>query len=282
MMTKIAKWTIMIYANGNNDLEPEMWQARLSAEKVCAGDDVKVVMQIGREENNLVTMLRPRQVAHLASEHWTGVRRYLLADGEAILLGDLGQKNMAAPRCLYEFVKETILLFPAEHYIVILGGHGYQFVGSMPDYSQDVPYIMGIPGMARALDIACCEQASQIDLLIADVCYFNFIEVIYEFASHANHAVQNVLTYICDGPIGGMPYNQIIRYTQSGSYCASTNELIIEFIKNIDLDLVAFVLDHDRLTKIKNAFHDLAGSYIRNKAEGQISLNEILFIADPN
>lgn len=279
-MARIANWTIMIYANGNNDLEPEMWQAKLAVEKIFAGDDVTVVMQIGREDAHLVNILRSQQAASVAGEQWTGVRRYLLTKGRAVLLADFGKKNMAEPCCLYEFVKEAIMDFPAERYMVILGGHGYQFVGSMPDYSQGIPYIMGFPEMARALDQACCEQGSQIDILIADVCYFNFIEVVYEFANHKKHAVRHVLTYICDGPIGGMPYDQIIKHTKSSDL--TTTELIIAFIKSMELDLVAFKLEHDRLNAIKKAFHDLANCYSRYKADSKISVNEVLFVSDPN
>lgn len=280
-MTKLAQWTIMIYANGNNDLEPEMWQAKLAAEKACFGDSVTVVLQIGREDAALVNILRPGQVTQLASEYWTGVRRYLLAGGKAVLLEDLGKKNMADPRCLYEFVKATTSSFPADRYMLILGGHGYQFVGSMPDYSLEAPYIMGIPGMARALDQACGEQESKIDILIADICYFNFIEVIYEFATHANHAVRNVLTYICDGPIGGMPYEKIIECTQCG-YGASSSELMAAFILKINLDLVAITLEHNQLGAIKSAFHKLANNYICNKGSDKISINEVLFVTDHN
>lgn len=30
---KRKEWTILIYANGNNELEPEIWESKLDAEK---------------------------------------------------------------------------------------------------------------------------------------------------------------------------------------------------------------------------------------------------------
>lgn len=269
-----AAWTVMIYGNGNNDLEPEMGQAKAALEKVRISPDVKVVMQLGREEREFVTKVRPHQILDEGEERWTGVRRFLLQDGGAVLLADLRRQNMADPASLYRFVKDSMAQFPAERYMVIIGGHGYQFVGSMPDYSQDAPYLMGFPGMALALDRACAEQGTSIDLLIADICYFNCIEVIYEFACRANHGVRHILTYICDGPVRGMPYDQIIPYTFSGG---DSGKLITDCIAALDLDLVAFAINHHHLKAVKRAFHNLAGKLLAWKEE-PIHLQEVLFV----
>lgn len=279
-MVNIAKWTIMIYANGNNDLEPEMWQAKLATETLWAGRSVNVVLLLGREEPALVRMMRPRQDAHGTDDQWKGVRSYVLTENGWVLLADWGKENMADPCCLYKFVNTMLASFPAERNMLIFGGHGYQFVGSMPDYSQEDPCIMGYPAMVRALERACFEHHSQIDLLIGDVCYFNFVEVIFEFASHADHAVKHVLTYICDGPIRGMPYDRIIRQTQTDSYCLGVRDLIKNMIKEMELDLVAFVLEYNQLAGIKQAFHQLAECYIRHKAEYPAQIHEILFVSD--
>lgn len=276
MMALQAAWTMMIYSNGNNDLEPEMRLAKAALEKVRISPDVKVVMQLGREEREFVTQMRPHLILDEGEERWTGVRRFLLEGGGARLLADLGRQNMADPASLYRFVKDSMAEFPAERYMVIIGGHGYQFVGSMPDYSQDAPYLMGFPGMALALDRACSEQGTEIDLLIADICYFNCIEVIYEFACRASHGVRHILTYICDGPVQGMPYDQIIPYTFSGE---DSPKLIADCIAALNLDLVAFALDHHRLKAVKGAFHNLACKLLAWKEE-PINLQEVLFVTD--
>lgn len=277
---RIRKWTILIYANGNNDLEPETWQAKLATEKYCESDEVNIVIQIGRVDSELVKIMRPNHVLSEGYGQWTGVRRYIRTNGEWLLIKDLGKENMASPYCLYEFVKDGMASYPAEHYMVIMGGHGYQFVGSMPDYSQDVPYIMGFPGMANALDKACSELGNNIDLLVADICYFNFIEVIYEFGKHAHHAVQNVLTYICDGPIEGMQYEKIIDQVQNTAADTGVREIIVGLVEGLNLDLVAVALDYKRLESLKWSFHKLACCYIDNQENVNVSLNEILFATD--
>ena len=89
-MEKETKWTVMIYASGNNDLEPEVWQTMLAAEKVCLGEDVKVVMQIARAEGTLVDIFRPQHASKCECDSWTGARRYLLTAGKPNILADLG------------------------------------------------------------------------------------------------------------------------------------------------------------------------------------------------
>ena len=74
---------------------------------------------------------------------------------------------MANPKKLYDFISWGMQLYPANKYMLILGGHGYQFVGMMTDYSQKAAYIMGIPEMARAINMAANEAGRKIDALVS-------------------------------------------------------------------------------------------------------------------
>ncbi|MCF8011917.1 MAG: hypothetical protein K9L17_09995 [Clostridiales bacterium] len=136
-MNNISSWTILIYANGNNELEPEMWKARLDAEKAGSNRDVNVLMQLGREDRQMVYILRPEDIIPAASKQWTGVRRYYIKKEKSILLDEMGNINMAHPKNLYYFLKWGIEHYPAHHYLVILGGHAFQepsFKTYMPSF----------------------------------------------------------------------------------------------------------------------------------------------------
>lgn len=67
-------WTILIYANGNNELEPEMYQTMTQAEKIGSSEEINVVMQLGRAPRELARILRPRESIPNCYHHWTGVR----------------------------------------------------------------------------------------------------------------------------------------------------------------------------------------------------------------
>jgi len=187
---------------------------------------------------------------------------------------------MANPMMLYDFIKWGINCYPAKRYMLILGGHGYQFVGAMTDYSQSVPYIMGIPALCEALQLACGESGQKIDLLVLDVCYFNLIEPLYEFGKAENHVVQNIITYIRDGPLQGLSYDKLIQAVQCNSQNADMPSFIRKIMAGLDFDLVAVEINHNKLRQIKRLYNDLADCYLASKREQGIQLHE-LFLANP-
>lgn len=268
-------WTILIYANGNNELQPEMWQAKLAAEQVGSNEQVNVILQISREKNEVVNILRPCAGLPKSNVRWTGARRYFLTDGTSILIKNLGKINMADPMQLYEFIQWAFLCYPAKHYLLILSGHGYQFVGAMTDYSQNAPYIMGIPEMSQAFNFASKQSGPKIDLLVLDICYFNFIEVLYELGKDENHAIQNVLTYIDTGPIQGLPYDKLLQAVRQNCHITDLHYFIKEIINSLQFDLVAFEINHDKLKYIKKLYNDLADCYLAANDTIAISLHEL-------
>ena len=125
-------WTILIYANGNNELEPEMYQAMLDMEKVGSNSNVHVVLQIGRAEHKLVKLIR-NDISFNDNDGWSGVRRYFVNKGNSELIENLTKINLADPKQLYYFIKWGMLSYPAKNYMLILGGHSYNCVGMMTD-----------------------------------------------------------------------------------------------------------------------------------------------------
>lgn len=251
-------WTLLIYANGNNDLEPEMWQSVLNLVNVESISDINVVIQVGRADQRLVKLLRKNSFYRNDDDSWTGVRRYLLEDNQLKLVGNLKKLNMADPKKLYDFIKWGMKAYPAKRYMLILGGHGYQFVGSMTDYTQKAPYIMGIPEMAEAINRGAKELGEKIDILVLDICYFNFIEVFYELGKDEDHPVVNVITYIFNGPIQGLPYGEIIDFLQRDSSNNDTKSFTKKLVETLPYDLVAIDINHELLKQIKQQFNELA------------------------
>jgi len=259
-MKQEADWTLFIYGNGNNELEPEMRQAMLDAEKVGSCSHVHVVMQIGRADYELVQLLR-QNVPQKDEDRWSGVRRYLIGKGHSELLEELGLVNMADPKQLYNFLKWGMVSYPAKRYLLILGGHSYHCVGMMTDYSKDAPYIMGIPELARVINMAANEMGSKIDLLLLDTCCSNSLELIYEFGREVDHAVCNVMTYMGNGPIEGLPYDRIIHLVVSNHNAEKATVLIKNIIETLSYPLISFEIDHKKLRQIKQLFHDKAFEY---------------------
>lgn len=271
----IKEWSILIYANGNNELEPEIANSKKLAETVGSNENVNVVMQIARESKNLVKTLRPFDNFEIDEDQWIGTRRYLVGKRNSKLLEKLNNINMANPKNLYDFIVWAVENFPAQHYMLILGGHGYQFVGCMTDYSGRLPYIMGFPEINNAIDLACEYCKIKFEYLFLDTCYANFIEVINEFGKKENHLVNYLITYIINGPLIGFPINKIISIIQENHYECNPKALLKIIIDNMTFDVVAIKIDYYILNSIKLLFNDLAKTYLSLNEKNQIDLAQI-------
>jgi hypothetical protein len=257
-------WTILIYANGNNELEPEMWQSKIDAETIGSSENVNVVMQISRESRELVKIIRPKDSIPPLDETWTGARRYYVLQSESKLIRDLGNVNMADPHTLHDFTTWGIKNYPAKRYMLILSGHGGAFTAALLDLSQEIPYAMGVTEMCKVINRTKSETGANIDLLVLDICNMNSVEILYELGKDKVNTVSNVLTYINNGPISGMPYDKLI-YTVGKNSLADTEEILKNIVDNIQLDLIAIKLDSGKLKTTKKIVNNMAYIYLTDE-----------------
>lgn len=262
---KSKDWTILNYANGNNEYEPDMYNALLDSQKIGSSDNINVVMEIGRCDRETARIIRASETLAAAEDNWTGVRRYYISEKNSTLISDLGNINMSHPKALYNFIKWGIEKYPAKHYILILGGHGASFVGTMTDYSQSSPYIMGTAEMCKAINMINKVTGYKIDILILDICYMNLVEIIYELGRNNKNTVENVITYIESGPVSGIPCDRLIETVEKNSNIDKPYIMSSQIIDNFNLNMVGIEVDHTKLKNIKDASNSLAYSYLSNK-----------------
>lgn len=275
------EWTILIYANGNNEFEPEMYKLLLDSRKIKSNNNLNVLVQIGREKKQLVKMLRPGNIFAENNDNWFGVRRYLIDmykknHSETSLIKDLGNLNMAHPKNLYDFLEWGMVTYPSEKYLLMMGGHSFQYLGIMTDYSQNVPYIMGIPEMAKALNLIKKKIGRNLDILVLDTCFMNMAEILYELAREKKHSVKNILTYIEYGPIGGLPVDKLINVILEKPGSNDVKSILTKIIDDLDFDLVAFCLNQRRLERIKRLTNDIGKILInqQNKSLQFVDISE--------
>lgn len=251
------KWTILIYADGNNEMNDTMYNSMLACKKAGSNKNVNVIMQIGLINNNETKY----------DDIWLGVRRYYIKRNNSLLIENLGKLNMADPNNLYKFIKWGMENYKSEHYMLVLSGHGADFVGCLTDLSLNVPYIMGIPEMIKAINSINETSKDKIDVLVLDMCYMNSIEVIYELGKEENTAIKSMVTYTDYAPYEGLCYDKLIFLTKKYSKIHDLNLFLKHLIDNLNFNLTAFEINHKKLNQIKNLFNDLAYSYINNKDE---------------
>ncbi|MCD4784127.1 MAG: hypothetical protein K8T10_09940 [Candidatus Eremiobacteraeota bacterium] len=149
---KQKDWTVLLYMNGNNDIEGDILKGFLTTEETAQHDKINMLAQLGRA---------PQYVAHPTYKDeidgdWGGVRRYVMKKGEngdnprevwtslgkhdaeidSEITADLGKADMSSPDTLQDFLEWGMKKYPAKHYMVVLAGHGAGFLGALPDYKS--------------------------------------------------------------------------------------------------------------------------------------------------
>lgn len=275
--SKLKDWTILNYANGNNEYEPEMFRVLKDSKKIPRDDKFNIVIEIGRIDREVVRIIRPCDRFMEEDESWVGVRRYNINQTPE-LVEDLGNINMADPKHLYDFITWGINNYPAKHYMLILGGHGAAFVGTLTDYSQEAPYIMGTAEMCRAVNMVLKDTGKRIDILVLDICYMNLVEIMYELGREKQNTVKNVITYIETGPVSGLPFNRLVEIVSENSESEDLDLIISELVENLGHNLVSFEINESKLRSIKKASSELAYSYLTCRGEKNLTPYELLTV----
>jgi hypothetical protein len=244
----IKKWTILIYADGNNEMEDIMYKSLLACEKVGSSNNINVIVQIGKLGNYKTD----------DNNSWSGVRRYYVENGYSILVEELDKKNLADPNVLYDFIKWGCENYKAEHFMLVLSDHGGDFIGCFTDLSLDVPYIMGIPEMIEAINEIRKTHQYVIDILVLDMCYMNCIEIIYELGQDENPTVKTAVTYMDYAPYEGINYDKLVSATEEYNSITDINLFIKHLIDSQDFNLIGYEINHEKLEKVKLLFNDIA------------------------
>lgn len=276
------EWTVLIFANGNNELEPEIQKSKIDAENSGSNENVNVIMQIGRIPRHLVEIMRPEAQLPHNDEEWSGVRRYKIKNPGSILISDLGSINMADPLVLYNFIKWGFKNYPSRRKMLIIGGHGFSFVSVTTDFSQGLPYMMGISQMCQVINMAMDDLGESLDVLILDACYMNSIEIIYELGRKKKNLIKYLLTYIKDGPLEGLPYGKLISSLKLGHSMDNTIAILKDIVDKVDMDLVIIEIDRRKLRNIKGIVNSLAYTYLTYEENENISPKEIIYTNDKN
>jgi Clostripain family len=113
-----ADWTVMVFLNAKNNLEPFSFLNFDQMAKVGSTDRVNVVVEYGRPKRNYSDQYGG----------WSKTLRYRVAKGmkptEAKALADLGQVNMGDGAALADFVTWARTEYPADRTMLALWDHG--------------------------------------------------------------------------------------------------------------------------------------------------------------
>lgn len=207
-------WTVLLYLNGQNDLEPHLVKNLLQAEQVGSTDRVDVVAQLARGDRERIGV---DPEAPDLDGNWTGIRRYLVephpsrrpgsrrklgsAPVETLPNADLGQ-----PAALADFLAWGMRNYPAKRYMVVVGDHGKGFAGTGYDRLHRSHLDLG--ELKQAFEAAREQTGRAPDVLVFDACEMGALEVAYDLREQASFLVAS--EEIVGAP--GLPHADILGW----------------------------------------------------------------------
>ncbi|MEP7198037.1 MAG: clostripain-related cysteine peptidase [Saprospiraceae bacterium] len=122
----ITEWTVMVFMNGDNNLEPAALEDFQEMSKIGSNDRVNIIAQMDL-------------IGKYMNVGWTQTLRFRIAQGmnptpqNAIL--DLGEANMGDPKILNDFVSWSITNYPSKKYALVIWDHGQGYRLIQPNLS---------------------------------------------------------------------------------------------------------------------------------------------------
>ena len=194
---KVTKeWTIMVFLNAKNNLEPYGITDMNEMEMVGSNNKRNIVVEIGRMKGY-----------DSSNGDWTGVRRYYVTKDrdkskiKSQLIADLGEVDMGDYKELINFAKWAKQNYPAKKYALVIWNHGGGWEkGFKTAITKGVSYdeVSGNHINTPQLGLAM-KEIGKIDVLDFDACLMQMAEVGYEIKDYVTYIVASEETEPGDG-----------------------------------------------------------------------------------
>ncbi len=200
-----AKWTFMVYLDGDNNLEESGIDDFLEMSSAGSNSDVNIVVQMDR-------------IPGFDNRYgdWTDTKRFLVTSGmtpdSANAVEDLGEANMGDGATLTDFIDWASTNYPADNYALVLWNHGggwrdrlnKKLTKAICWDDTDGGDCLYVKEMHNAINTASTDMT----LLGMDACLMAMIEVAYEIR---DTGISVLVTSEKTEPGAGWPYNTVME-----------------------------------------------------------------------
>lgn len=183
-----AAWTVMLFINGDNDLEEYGLGDLEEMEQIGSTDAVNVIVQLDRARGY-----------DRSDGDWTSARRYRVAlhpqDGVgSTLIGDIGEVDSGDPQSVVDFAAWAAAAYPADRYALVIWDHGdaWYVRNAQPvkgiSWDQQSNSELSIAGgdLTDILEGTTAAIGQPLDLLGMDACIMADWEVAYTAMGYAD------------------------------------------------------------------------------------------------
>jgi len=203
------EWTILLYLDGDNNLEGAALGDVNELEAVAGDESVEVIVLLDRAEGFTD-----------ADGDWTGTKLLRITPGqdpnriESEVILDLGEMDMSDPETLRQAVARVLPAWPARQYAVVLWDHGGGWVLHSTDDGSGPDAHMSLPETRVALEMGLAEAGlEKVDLIGFDMCLMGQLEVGLELKDLADVLVFSEALE----PGDGWPYDAILPKFSAGT-----------------------------------------------------------------
>ena len=215
-----AKWTVMVYISGDNDLED-----------FVVSDIETELAPTGSSPNVQVVALADRGLGYDTSRgDWQTTKLYHVTKGmiadAASAVADWGERDMGNPQTLIDFVTWTKANYPADHYALYFWGHGWNWHPSFVMWDDTNQDSLDYEEMKAALP-----SLGFVDVVGYDGCNMAAIEIFDLWHGHAT-AVTGSQEWVGNE---GLQYDQILAQLSANS-SMTADEVAIASTKSASQD----------------------------------------------
>ncbi|MGC8801153.1 MAG: clostripain-related cysteine peptidase [Chloroflexus sp.] len=180
-----ADWTVLVYLDGDNNLEADAIEDFLEMARVGSTERVHIVVEFDRIRS-------PEFWDDERYGNWEGTLRFRVAAGikptRANAITDLGERNMGDPATLTDFLVWGIETYPAQRYAIILWDHGASWLGIASDDTDNDA--LNLPEIGSAFETALRRtRIGGFELIGFDACLMAQIDVLHTVAPYGRVAV---------------------------------------------------------------------------------------------
>lgn len=261
-----GSWTVLVYLNADNDLEPFGILNFNQMEKVGSTDNVKIVVQMDRSSGY-----------DTSNGNWVGARRYLVTKDSdentihSLPLQNMGPCDMGNPDTLRDFIQWGQSTYPADHYCLVIWNHGsgWRSAKGLRAVSRDISFddTSGTSIRTTQLPYALSSASPQIDIIAMDACMMQMLEVSYEIRNSAKFVVASEASppgegYVYDKWLAKLVASPSMSSRELGTVIAQ------EFVKAYvdQTDVAESVLDLSKMSDVAQATDELVTAIIPHKS----------------
>jgi hypothetical protein len=193
-----SRWTLLYYLDGDNDLEPDFVTKFRELNQWNSDTNVQIVVQFARLGNDT------------SFGGWHRSERFYVTNGIVPSADQAVQDwgdgtggrllNMADPQNLVDFIDWAALNYPADHYALLVGDHGFGWPGMCIcwSYAKSTLYLSDL---RQALE----DASVTVEVLFLDACLMSMADVLNELRyTDLQYAMLSETYGQCDWPYGWM------------------------------------------------------------------------------